>query len=136
MTPKELQDLYSSDTDLGTLPQQGEKLNDTQRKLAALAQAVQAAILQLVAEGVIPLKEQGHFYIHLQDFMARLYAGETLDLGLRQSYKVDSRSGEVFLESLDHGFKDGRIEHDPLRPMGFKREEAVAIDPQEKKTVH
>lgn len=136
MNAKELQALFDGGDDLARLPQTGTPFTDDQRKFIALAQAVQAAFLQLIAEGVVPFKEQGHYIIHLQDFMARLYAGETIDLGLEQSYKVDSRSGEIFLESMNNGMKLGRIEHNPEKPMGFSPKDAEKFGVSSKKTIN
>lgn len=97
-------------------------MNDADRKLAAFAIGTNAALIQFVTEGILPAEEQAHFMMHLQDFAARLYAGEDIafpavagiDLTsgeetVQQTFSVDSVLGEVYLAAAELGLKEGRV---------------------------
>lgn len=117
----EMRKLLDATVDNGKAPPL-EVLTDNQRKLAAFAIGTNAALIQFVTEGIIPAEEQGHFMMHLQDFAARLYAGEDIlfpdvqqvDLNtgtepVQQTFNVDSRLGSVYLAAAELGLKEGRV---------------------------
>lgn len=111
MRKDEFMELIQSDVDLGKEPTK-VVFTKAEEELIAFAQAVQAGMIQFVLEGIIPSSEQAHFIIHLQDFMARLYAGENISFdGIKQSFSVNSRNGELFLGAVREAFKNGRVEH-------------------------
>lgn len=97
-------------------------MTDENRKLASFAIGTNAALIQFVVEGIIPAEEQAHFMMHLQDFAARLYAGEDvvfpaaagIDLTdgtetVAQTFTTDSVLGEVYLAAAELGLKEGRV---------------------------
>lgn len=125
-TIEQLEDLFASTDwtkDQG-LEAPKEKLTDGERRYVSLHMAVIASFAQLVREGMLPAAQNSHFMMHLQDFLARLYAGESLDLGnadltgafkqeggQSQTFKVDSQLGVMFKEVGNYALEHGKIDH-------------------------
>lgn len=93
--------------DFGEKPADYE-LSPDQKRIAAMSMGINAAIVQFVLEGYIPYDQQVHFMGHLQDFTSRIYRGESVKMpGTKQTLKLDSKAGTLFLEAainaLEHG---------------------------------
>lgn len=98
---------YDKTVDLGSLPP-AEPLTDGDKKLAAITMAINAALIQFIAEGVIENGQQIHFMAHLQDFTARIYGGEEVRLNnTPHTLKVDSLVGTLFAKAAEDAFIHG-----------------------------
>lgn len=93
-------------------------LDPNQKKLAAIAMGVQAAIIQFILEGLIPLSEQLHFMTHLQDFTARIYSGESLKFdGTGQTLQINSKAGTLFYQAAEEALENGHKNYEKLKEM-------------------
>lgn len=93
--------------DFGLVPL-SEPMSDADRKVASMLMATNAALMQLILEGVMPPAEQLHFMIHLQEFANRIYKGEAVKLPtVAQTLAVDSIGGKMFLGSANVALTDG-----------------------------
>lgn len=83
-------------------------LTEDQKQISVLAMAINAAIVQLILEGLFPADEQLHLMGHLQDFANRLYNGESILMpGTGQTLQVNSKAGNLFYEASIEAFKNG-----------------------------
>ncbi len=111
LSTDELIALLDSGTDVGKMPAT-RVLTDDERKQVSFTMALNAALIQFVAEGLFDPSQQVHFMMHLQDFAARLYAGESVEFkGFPQTFLIDSKAGEVYLQASETALKSGRMEH-------------------------
>lgn len=109
MTKEELEKKLASVTDAGKEPS-SVAFTDDQRRLISQALATNAAVAQFVIEGIIPEDEQSHFAVHVMDFAARLYAGESITLpNISATIVTDSLIGELFLDATNEALKNGKI---------------------------
>jgi hypothetical protein len=107
---KDMKDFIANVVDFGKEPATAV-LTEAEKRFAALCMAVNAAIVQFINEGVIPIEEQMHFMQHLQDFAERLYRGESLKLpNTGQTLQINSKSGNMFFaagfEATENGHKN------------------------------
>lgn len=101
--------------DFGVTPAE-YPLTDEQRKLAAFGMAFNAAVIQFILEGVIPEDQQLHFIGHLQDFVNRLYKGESLTFpGVPQTLQLNSKSGNLFYEAAERALVEGSKAFDQIK---------------------
>lgn len=104
---EDLKDFMENRVDFGTKPLE-YPLTDDQKKLAAFAMALNASIVQFINEGLFPESQQMHFMGHLQDFMARLHAGEGVKMpNTSQTLQVNSKAGTLFFEASNDAFANG-----------------------------
>lgn len=103
----EVEMFMKNDLDFGATPLEYE-LTPEQKKIAAMGMAVNATVIQLISEGIFPLEHQIHFMGHLQDFMDRIYKGESLRLpNVSQTLQVNSKAGNLFYEAANVAFEKG-----------------------------
>lgn len=107
----------SGDLDFGNSPPSYE-LSIDQKKLAALAMAIQATVVQFVNEGLFDPTQQVHFMGHLQDFINRLYIGETMNLpNTKQTLQINSKVGNLFFEATNGAFTEGSARWAKIKEM-------------------
>ncbi len=113
----DVKDFMSNRFDFGTKPSDIE-LNDWQKKMAALAMGMNAALVQFILEGIIPHAEQIHFMGHLQDYTARIYAGESIKLpGTDQTLQINSKAGNLFYTAAEEALANGRKNFEELKKL-------------------
>lgn len=84
------------------------ELTDDQKRLAAIAMAINATIVQLINEGYFQPDQQIHFMGHLQDFMDRIYHGEGVKMpNTDQTLQVNSKAGNLFFTAMSNAFENG-----------------------------
>lgn len=87
------------------------EFTEDERKLISFVLGINAALLQFVLEGIIPAHEQGHFMVHLQDFVYRLNAKEPLIIqGEVLPMAVDTKAGDAALEAVRTAIEKGKQE--------------------------
>lgn len=119
--------------DIGILPTTRE-WTDAEKKLVAFSMAIQASMTQFIAEKLFSSDQQQHFLVHLQDFAARLYAGEDVTFGPDfPTYRVLSQAGDLFLSVTESAIKEGRMEHGERRAVSLDDDNNVV---EHKPTVH
>lgn len=102
-----VQNFYESGEDFGKKPLDAP-LTDEQKKVGAMAMAMNAAVVQLVLEGVLAPEEQLHFMLHFNDFAERIYGGEEIQmLGTVQTFAVNSEAGKLYAEATEEALKNG-----------------------------
>ncbi len=124
--PSDVSDFMSNRFDFGTKPADIE-LNDWQKKLAALAMGMNAALVQFILEGIIPNAEQIHFMGHLQDFTARIYAGESVKMpSTGQTLQINSKAGNLFYTAAEEALANGRKNIEELKRLSQELREQQA----------
>lgn len=98
---------YDNKEDFGIQPAE-RVLTEAEKQISVYNMALNAAIATLISEGAFPPGQQVHLMVHLQDFVQRLYQGETVRLpGVFHTLKLDSRIGTLFADAakdaLSHG---------------------------------
>lgn len=94
-------------------------LEEQQRKLVALAMAVNAAVIQFVNEGILEPAQQIHFMMHVQDFANQLIDGGKLRLeNTPQTLAVDSAAGRLYHTATEIAFKHGSENFARLKELG------------------
>lgn len=101
-------------------------LSDAERRFTALHMGIIAAFIQMAKEGVFPVDQHAHFMMHLQDFVARLYEGQGIDLHIpgfsvsghrdakrgdeqTQTFAVDSALGNLFQDVGNYLIVNGKL---------------------------
>lgn len=132
-----IKDFMEGKIDFGKVPAE-YPLTDEQRKLAAFSMGINGAIVQFITEGLIPAEQQLHFVGHLQDFINRLYNGESLSFpGVTQTLQVNSKAGNMFYEAAESALKEGtdtfnKITEFTKKVNDFQREQQTNnVDPGE-----
>lgn len=134
-------DEFRSGVDFGDKPLKAP-MSDLERKIASIAMAIQATMIQLIIENAFDEKQQVHFMVHLQDFMQRLYDGEALNFpDVSQTLKVDSGSGSLFLDAVNEGIKHGHekfmaIQEEGKRMVAAQQTEQDNGNAEPKHTLH
>lgn len=108
-------------------------LTDDQKKLAALSMAMNAAVIQFILEGIIPLDQQLHFMSHLQDFAARIYGGEDFRMeGVTHTLQVNSKAGNLFYDAVEDALKNGHENYLKIKRLSA---EAQSANPQTEQNI-
>lgn len=93
-------------------------LTDEEKKLASLSMGMNAAVIQFIIEGVIPHEEQLHFMMHVQDFTARLYAGEELRFDtVSQTLSINSVAGELYATAANEALINGHKNYNRIKEL-------------------
>lgn len=115
-------------------------LEEWQKKVAALSMGMNAAIVQLILEGSIKPEEQVHFMLHMQDFTARIFAGEKLKLpSTGQTLDINSKAGNLFFEAGEDALVNGSKNYARIKDMvndETRKDQAYAEPAISKPTVH
>lgn len=103
-------------------------LTDTEKKLAAITMATNAAIIQFVNEGILPFEHQGHFFSHLADFAVRIYSGEPLSLpNTTQTLDVNSDAGRLYARSAEDELVNGHKKFEEMQQRMAAMEKMLRI---------
>lgn len=107
MNSNDLEKFMNNVGDFGKLPPDFE-MTVEQKKLAVLAMAINAAIVQFINEGLFPHGQQLHFMGHLQDFANRLNNGESVNMPhTKQTLQVNSKAGTLFYQATENALVEG-----------------------------
>lgn len=118
-----IKDFLKGNSDFGLTPLE-TPLTEEEKKLASIAMGVNAAVAQFILEGIIPAEEQIHFMIHLQDFAARIYAGETWKMeGTNHTIALNSAVGKMFVEAANEALVNGHNISEKYKEMAKKAQE-------------
>jgi hypothetical protein len=140
MKKDDIEDFMDNIKDFGKEPAE-RALTENEKKLAALAMGMNAAIVQFINEGIIPLEEQIHFMLHLQDFTARIYNGEDLKIPrTNQTLQINSKAGNLFLEAAEealiNGHKNYKSINEKLKALEPNIEKEHENVTEDKRTLH
>lgn len=135
MDQKRINEFMQNKADYGEVPAD-YVLTEDQKRLAALAMGINAAVVQFILEGFIPIDEQIHFMGHLHDFTNRIYNGEALKMpSTTQTLNINAKSGTLFFEAAEDALKNGTENFHKLRELGAKLAEAAKQDNVENSTM-
>lgn len=96
-----IEDFMDNLKDFGKEPLE-TPLTEQERRLATVAMAYNAAIIQLSNEGIIPPGQEIHFQMHAMDFINRLWNGEAINFpNTPQTLKVDSQTGKLYADASE-----------------------------------
>jgi len=114
---KKREDFMTGNVDYGRVALE-TPLTDEEKKMAAFGMAINAALIQFILEGIIPIEHQIHFMVHVQDFAAKLYAGEEVRFpDVKQTLALNSEAGRMYAMAAEDALNNGTKNFDKIREL-------------------
>jgi len=114
---KKREDFMTGAVDYGRVPPTRE-LSEEEKKIATFTMAANAAVIQFMLEGIIPIEHQIHFMVHMQDFTARLWKGEEIRFpDVKQTLSLDSEAGRMYADAASDALLNGSKNYKAVKEL-------------------